>query len=73
MPGAASKTPPTPGIQQDAGPNSGAAASLARAVAAAGPQAWTLKGEGNANIVMAYTGPDPLLVSMMVVCVRSSC
>jgi len=38
-------------------------AKLATAVAASGPLCWTLKGEGNANLVLAYTGTDPALVS----------
>lgn len=38
-------------------------AKLATAVAASGPPCWTLKGEGNANLVLAYTGTDPALVS----------
>jgi hypothetical protein len=39
-------------------------ASLAAAVAASGPLCWSLKGEGNANIVLAYTGEHPLLVGV---------
>lgn len=35
----------------------------AAAVAASGPLCWTLKGEGNANIVLSYVGTDQLLVS----------
>jgi hypothetical protein len=37
--------------------------TAAAAVAASSAACWAVKGEGNANVVLAYTGADPALVS----------
>lgn len=36
-------------------------------------QLWSLKGEGNANVVFAYSGDDPDLVSALEMCEVSVC
>jgi hypothetical protein len=57
----------------DAGCSERSCSCAAAALSSSSSADWQLKGEGNANVVLAYTGSHPCLVSSSWVAASCSC